>query len=118
MENTEKIPVYVMAVYIPSGQSLYRLPVSQTLAARYKVIPYRIMTLSDDKIYIDRITDIRREASTKVGGLGDRYTCLATLDEIQREIFLYKDGDEWYMEVEFADSNESERQEQPVRRRS
>jgi hypothetical protein len=106
MEHTEKIPVYVMAVYIPAGQSLYRLPVSQALTARYRVIPYRVMTLKDERICIDRITDIRREASTKVGGLGERYTCLATLDETQREIFLYKDGDEWYMEVEFADSGE------------
>ena len=78
-----------------------RTPASPALAAKYKVIPLKILTHSNEKIIVDRITGITRQASTKAGGLGERYTCLATLRELQREIFVYRDNDEWYMEDGF-----------------
>ena len=46
-------------------------------------------------------TDIRRKASQKAGGIGNRYTCLATLGDRQREIQLYKDEDRWFLDENF-----------------
>jgi len=96
-----KIPVSVIAVYVGDGFSISRIPVSSAMAAEHRVIPLRILTCKDEKIIIDRITDISRMASTKAGGLGERYTCLATFGEIQQEIYVYKDEDSWYLEENF-----------------
>ena len=101
MGNTGKIPVSVIAVYVGEGFEDLRTPASPALAVKYKVIPIKILTRSNEKIIVDRVTGITRQASTKAGGLGDRYTCLATMGEVQREIFVYRDIDEWYMEDEF-----------------
>jgi hypothetical protein len=86
-----------MAVYLSQDDNVSKLPVNKSLAAAYPVIPLRIFTEKSGKIPIDRIKDIRRQASTKAGGLGNRYTCLVTTGDIQREIYLYKDEDEWFL---------------------
>jgi hypothetical protein len=96
-----KIPVSVIALYIPEDAEIRQIPISQSLAAKYRVVPLRICTNDGERIYIDRITDISRQASLKAGGLGNRYTCLATFGIIQKELFLYKDEDEWYLEEKF-----------------
>ena len=96
-----KIGVCVIAVYIDKDAHMENVPISSQLAARHPVVPLRLLTGEGNKIYIDRVTDIQRRASMKAGGLGDRYTCMATFGECQREIYVYKDGDEWFMEEEF-----------------
>lgn len=50
----------------------------------------------DGKTYIiDRIIDKRRAASTKAGGVGERYTCMVE----GKEVFLYyEDNNMWFME--------------------
>ena len=96
-----KIPISVIAVYVGEGFSHLRTPASSGLAAKHKVIPLKILTQNDEKIIVDRVIGITRQASTKAGGLGDRYACLATMGKTQREIFVYKDNDEWYLESEF-----------------
>ena len=50
----------------------------------------------DGKEYIiDRVKDKRRAASTKAGGVGERYTCMVG----GREVFLYyEDNNMWFME--------------------
>lgn len=97
-----KIPVSVIAVYVGEGFEDLKTPASPALAAKYKVIPLKILTRNGEKIIVDRVIGISRKASTKAGGLGKRYACLATIDEIQREICVYKDNDDWYMEDEFG----------------
>lgn len=99
-----KIPISVIALYVSENVSLpsYKIPTSAKLLATYKVIPLRILNENDEKIIIDRIIDIRREASTKAGGLGDRYTCLATRGDVQKQIYVYKDEDEWFLEDYFG----------------
>ena len=97
-----KIPIGVIALYgddvfFPS----YTIPTSSQQLAKHRVIPLKIRTEQDETLIIDKITDIRREASTKAGGLGVRYTCLATCGEVQKQIYVYKDEDEWYMENYF-----------------
>jgi len=97
-----KISVSIIALY---GDDIYfpnfKIPVASKLLAKHRVIPLKILTENGDVFIVDRITDIRREASTKVGGLGERYTCLATHGEIQKQIYVYKDEDEWYLEDNF-----------------
>ena len=101
MNNTAKKSVSVIAIYLGKDYNLSRIPASSALTAKHRVMPLKVLTHDGDKIIIDRVTDVRRQASTKAGGLGERYTCLATLGEQQREIYVYKDEDDWYMEEEF-----------------
>lgn len=99
-----KIHIAVIALY---GDHIHfkshTLPVNHHLLAKHKVIPLKIMTEFDETLIVHEITDIRRVASMKAGGLGERYTCLVTRknESFQKEIFIYKDADEWYMEEHF-----------------
>jgi hypothetical protein len=99
--ETGKIPISVIAVYIGDGFTISHIPASPGLAAQCRVVPLRIMTRNDEKIIVDRVISFIRMASTKAGGLGEKYTCLATLGEIQREINVYKDDNTWFMEADF-----------------
>lgn len=96
-----KIDVNVLAVHISDLDNIPRLPISPSLAAQFRVVPLRILTNNGGKIFIDRVTGICRQASMKAGGIGNRYTCLATFGEIQKEILIYKDEDNWFMEDKF-----------------
>ena len=47
------------------------------------------------KYEITRVKDKRRAASTRAGGVGERYTCVVD----GKEIFLfYEDNNMWFME--------------------
>lgn len=50
----------------------------------------------DRQIYeIDKVTDCRRVASLKAGGVGERYTCIVA----GTQHYLYYEGDNrWFME--------------------
>ena len=96
-----KVEASVIAVYVADADHMSGLPVSAALAAKYRVVPLRIRTKYGEKIHIDRVTDITCQASRKAGGVGNRYTCLATWGETQREIYLYKDEDVWFLEEAF-----------------
>lgn len=55
------------------------------------------ITWEDGRVYeIDRITDVRRAASLKAGGMGWRYTCIIR----RKETFLFYDlcDKKWFME--------------------
>lgn len=45
---------------------------------------------------VDRVLDIRRAASTKVGGCGIRYTCRIR----DKQTYLFEDEHRWYVEAE------------------
>ena len=99
-----KIPISVIAlfsddIFFPD----YKIPLKNKELAKHRVIPLKILTQQGETLIIDKITDIRREASTKAGGLGERYTCFATEkdDDIQKQIYVYKDENDWYMEERF-----------------
>lgn len=46
------------------------------------------------KYCIDRITDVRRAASTKAGGIGLRYVCMVC----GREVHLFLEEQRWFIE--------------------
>lgn len=62
--------------------------------------PYRIK-FEDDPVYqdevfhIDKVTDIRRAASTKVGGTGIRYTIYID----GKQSYLFEDENKWFIEA-------------------
>lgn len=62
--------------------------------------PFRIR-FEDDSVYgnavynIDRVTDVRRAASTKVGGTGIRYTIIIN----GKEMYLFEDENRWFIEA-------------------
>lgn len=75
----QKVYVEVTAAFSPDGT----------------VLPLKI-TWQDGTIYeIDRVLDIRRAASLKVGGCGLRYTCRIR----GQETYLFWDEDRWFVEA-------------------
>ena len=44
---------------------------------------------------VDRLLDVRRAASTKVGGRGIRYTCRI----LGHETYLFEDNGRWFVEA-------------------
>ena len=61
-----------------------------------KVTPLSILWNDGRRFDIDRVDDARRAASLKGGGIGIRYTCMIR----GRQVYLFKDEDVWYVEVE------------------
>lgn len=66
-----------------------------------RVIPQAILW-GDRHYAVDRVTDIRRRASTKTGGAGLRYTCYI----LGKERFLFYDDAKWFVEEQNADIGE------------
>ena len=59
------------------------------------VVPLSV-TWEDGRRYeIDRVIDVRRAASTKVGGTGLRFTVRI----LGRETYLFDDGERWFVEA-------------------
>ena len=64
------------------------------------LIPKEITWEDGRKYEITRVKDQRRAASTRAGGVGERYTCVVD----GKEIFLfYEDNNMWFMERAGAD---------------
>ena len=68
------------------------IEVNATFTADGKIIPKSIVW-GDKRYPVDRVTDIRRSASTKAGGAGLRYTCQI----LGKERFLYFDDTAWFV---------------------
>ena len=50
----------------------------------------------DGRVYeVDRVLDIRRAASLKVGGCGMRYTCRI----LGKETYLFEEENRWFVEA-------------------
>ena len=60
-----------------------------------KVHPLKIYWEDGRGYEVDRLVDVRRAASTKVGGQGIRYTCRIR----GREIYLFEDDGRWFVEA-------------------
>jgi len=76
------------------------------------LIPKEITWEDGRKYEITRVKDKRRAASTRAGGVGERYTCVVD----GKEIFLfYEDNNMWFMERagagECADIHRNSRQQ-------
>ncbi len=68
--------------------------VTARFTADGRIIPFKILW-DDGKIYnIDRIIDVCRAASLKVGGTGIRYTCRIG----QKESYLFLEENQWFVE--------------------
>ena len=54
------------------------------------------LRLPNDEVYtIDRVIDVRRAASTKVGGTGIRYT----VEILGQRTFIFEDEGRWFVEA-------------------
>ncbi len=59
------------------------------------IIPLSV-TWEDGKRYeIDRVLDVRRAVSTKVGGVGVRFTVRI----LNKETYIFNDGERWFVEA-------------------
>ena len=56
----------------------------------------RLIRWEDGMVYeVDRVKDVRRAASTKVGGCGIRYT----VSVCGKETYLFNEDDRWFVEA-------------------
>jgi hypothetical protein len=60
-----------------------------------EIIPLSVTWEDGRKYEIDRVVDVRRAASTKVGGNGVRFTVRI----LGRETYLFDDGERWFVEA-------------------
>ena len=59
-----------------------------------RIVP-KSFTWSDGHVYeVQKVTDIRRVASLKAGGVGMRYTCIVD----GRESHLFYEENKWFLE--------------------
>ena len=75
----EKVYVDVLAKYEKSG----------------KIVPMSVIWDDGRKFQVDRVIDVRRRASLKVGGIGMRYTCSI----LGHERYLYLEENRWFVEA-------------------
>lgn len=59
------------------------------------IVPLTVTWEDGRKYEIDRVIDVRRAASTKVGGNGVRFTVRI----LGRETYLFDDGERWFVEA-------------------
>jgi len=76
--NPDKIYVQVEATFYPDG----------------RIEPKSFLWDDGRHFDIERVTDVRRAASLKAGGIGMRYTCKV----LGRTAYLYREEDKWFME--------------------
>ncbi len=82
--NRNKVYVTVVAVFSNEGV----------------LLPKSFIWEDGREYQIDRVKDKRRAASTKAGGVGERYTCVVK----GKEVFLfYEDNNMWFMERKSCD---------------
>ena len=55
-------------------------------------------------VKILKVTDSRRRASLRAGAVGMRYTCTVSYNEERRNIYLFDEGQKWFIEVEDIDA--------------
>ncbi len=59
------------------------------------LIPKQITWEDGRKYEITRVVDIKRMASTKAGGVGERYLCVVNNKRVS---LYYEDNNKWFME--------------------
>lgn len=60
-----------------------------------KMTPLSIVWEDGRVFEIDKVTDMRRAASLKAGGVGERYTCRIS----GKVTFLFFEGPRWFVEA-------------------
>ena len=72
---------------------------SRQARAGGRIRPVAYQLPGGSPVKIDCVTDERQAASLKSGGQGTRYTCKATVDEVQSDVYLFHDEELWFMEA-------------------
>ena len=87
-------------------QKRYKVFVRVTLdvARDGRIRPMTIEWLDGHIYTVDKLKDVRRAASTKVGGVGMRYTVLIA----GRETYLFYEEGRWYVESKVPDTSAAE----------
>jgi len=67
-----------------------------------KVTPKQMKAGYDGEwVRITKVTDSRRRASLRAGAVGIRYSCVVNINEEQRDVYLFDEGDNrWFIEVD------------------
>lgn len=78
-EELDKVYVDVLAVFTKDGV----------------LLPKKFMWEDGSEYEITRVTDIRRAASLKAGGVGERYTCMVEGRSVH---LFYESENRWFME--------------------
>ena len=74
------------------------VPVRLYIDEKGKVTPQEIKAGYDGEwIKVERVTDSRRRASLAVGAVGIRYSCVVSINETQRNIYLFDEEGKWFI---------------------
>ena len=50
-------------------------------------------------VRIEKVTDSRRRASLRAGGVGMRYTCVVSYEGINKNVYLFDECGKWFIET-------------------
>jgi hypothetical protein len=74
------------------------VPVLLYVDALGKVVPKKMKAGYDGEwVKIDKVTDSRRMASLRAGGVGIRYSCIVSYDDMTRTIYLFDEQGKWFV---------------------
>jgi hypothetical protein len=77
------------------------IPVLLHVGEDGKITPKQIKAgYGGEWIRVDKITESRRRANFRVGGVGIRYTCIVSLEGISKSIYLFDEDGKWFVESE------------------
>jgi len=77
------------------------IPVLVYIDESGKITPKHIKAGYDNEwIKIVKVTDFRRRASLRAGAIGIRYSCVVDIYGELKEIYLYDEGQKWFLETE------------------
>ena len=77
------------------------VPVLLYVSADGKITPKQIKAgYEGEWVRIDKVTDSRRRASLRAGGVGMRYTCVVNHEGVVKNIYLFDECGKWFIETD------------------
>lgn len=74
------------------------VPVKLYVDQSGKVTPQEIKAGYDGEwVAVDKVTDSRRRAHLAAGSVGIRYTCVVSINETKRNIYLFDEEGKWWI---------------------
>jgi len=75
------------------------VPVLLYIGADGVITPKKVKAgLEGEWLRVIKVTGSRRMASLKAGAVGIRYTCIVNYYETQKKVYLFDEGQKWFIE--------------------
>lgn len=97
VEMVERLNTVLLLVW-GGGNIDERVKIKSELKHICRTFPLAVTTKCGLVHTIDSIISVNRSGELRMKGLGDKFTCQAIGNGVTKNLTLYKDGDDWYIE--------------------